>query len=162
MKAPWTEEQVSKLNKFQSRGIMHPFTCSGGHGNLIATKDGWICEKCDYTQDWAHAMMLEAADWPHPLDELNSANDSPESAILGYKSCGCLVAIDLDDTPDHRVEYKSRGYRIEVVSRVFAQDQWRFASPCRCQPLTFPEDAARRHFRDLAEKAIIPPTNRTP
>lgn len=26
---------------------------------LVATMDGWICPTCDYTQDWAHELMLE-------------------------------------------------------------------------------------------------------
>jgi hypothetical protein len=42
---------------------MHPFTCGNGghdHGVLIAKEDGWHCEKCEYTQNWAHGFM---ADW---------------------------------------------------------------------------------------------------
>lgn len=67
--APWTDEQVAALNEFQEAGFFHPFTCgnrgdgnhhwhgSGDLGQLVATKDGWICRDCDYTQGWAHAMM---------------------------------------------------------------------------------------------------------
>lgn len=68
-KAPWTEEQVASLNAYQASGRYHPFTCANrsepGHqerhgdlGVLVATKDGWICPDCDYTQDWAHWSML--------------------------------------------------------------------------------------------------------
>jgi hypothetical protein len=67
--APWTEEQVKALNTYQQHRIMHPFTCGGdnrnlkthpdGEGILVATKDGWICPFCDYTQDWAHDFMIK-------------------------------------------------------------------------------------------------------
>lgn len=67
--APWTEEQVAALNQFQNARWMHPFTCGkreghpldpeGDYGVLVATKDGWICRHCDYTQDWAHDFMLK-------------------------------------------------------------------------------------------------------
>jgi hypothetical protein len=74
MKAPWTEEQVTKLNDFQKNRSYHPFTCGGDRGDeahrihatingeedwgiLIATKDGWVCPVCDYKQDWALDWM---------------------------------------------------------------------------------------------------------
>jgi len=52
---------------------MHPFTCpnrsDGRHfdngsdlGALIPTVRGWICQCCDYTQDWAHAHMKNGRD----------------------------------------------------------------------------------------------------
>lgn len=59
--APFTEEQVKNLNEFQNLGFIHEFTCGNDHsGNrvLVATKDGWICPTCTYTQDWAHKGML--------------------------------------------------------------------------------------------------------
>ena len=51
---------------------MHPFTCpnrgDGKHfdngidkGALIPTVRGWICQCCDYTQDWAHDFMLDGS-----------------------------------------------------------------------------------------------------
>lgn len=70
----WTQEQVDALNRYQ-QGYMHPFTCAnrgdgnhptvgGDHGILTATVDGWICNHCDYTQDWAHDFMLDPTkDW---------------------------------------------------------------------------------------------------
>lgn len=47
---------------------MHPFTCpnrgDGNHrensvdlGALVPTVRGWICQYCDYTQEWAHEFM---------------------------------------------------------------------------------------------------------
>ena len=63
IKAPWTDEQVKALNTYQA-GLGHPYTCGSGnrttHGDgegvLTATTNGWVCQWCDYTQDWAHAM----------------------------------------------------------------------------------------------------------
>lgn len=70
--APFSEDQVNSLNGFQQSGVMHEFTCANRHTPihgirtpnphdvLIATTEGWRCEVCDYTQDWAHNFM---ADW---------------------------------------------------------------------------------------------------
>ena len=56
---PWDQETVNGLNRWQSRGVFHPFTCENGH-DLVATPDGWVCwiETCGYTQDWAWAFMV--------------------------------------------------------------------------------------------------------
>ena len=74
IRAPWTQEQVDRLNEYQRAGAFHPFTCPREHScserlygavELVATVDGWVCPKdCDYTQDWAHAMMAMPLD-PH-------------------------------------------------------------------------------------------------
>lgn len=62
LKAPWTDEQVAALNRYQAGRWMHPFTC-GGHNcrsNLLATNAGWICPNCNnYKQDWAHEFMTD-------------------------------------------------------------------------------------------------------
>lgn len=78
IKAPWTPEQVAALNWYQTESGWHPFTCGGGEyigeGNakrmycgpgwpaptstLIATENGWVCPRCDYTQDWAYELMF--------------------------------------------------------------------------------------------------------
>lgn len=68
--APFTEEQAAALNRYQHAGRMHPFTCPRWHSDwmpplqhdLIAhAGEGWTCSdiRCDYTQNWAHAFMLE-------------------------------------------------------------------------------------------------------
>lgn len=73
IKAPWTDEQVANLNSFQESGQFHPFTCGGDRGDaahtayaaehggdkgqLVATKEGWVCPVCGYTQEWAHDFM---------------------------------------------------------------------------------------------------------
>jgi len=62
VEAPWTEAQVKALNAYQRDGRYHPFTCPHAHDadrDLVATPDGWICRSCDYTQNWAHAMMVD-------------------------------------------------------------------------------------------------------
>ncbi len=60
--APFTDEQVRRLNKWQKSGKIHPFTC-GGSDNcrsiLIPTNNGWICPNCDYKQDWCHSFMVK-------------------------------------------------------------------------------------------------------
>jgi hypothetical protein len=68
--APWTKEQVDVLNANQAKGHIHPFTCGrrsnnqhnwydGDVGTLLATRSGWVCRDCDYTQDWAYNFMLK-------------------------------------------------------------------------------------------------------
>ena len=71
IKAPWTDEQVEGLNAFQHSGVLHEFTCGKrdnhkGEGLLRATNDGWVCDECDYTQNWAHAFQV--SDWRQLLD----------------------------------------------------------------------------------------------
>lgn len=67
--APWTDEEVKKLNLYQSLGYVHEFTCKNSHGDhsrtLIATNGGWTCPRCDYIQNWAHDHMLSPP--PPPL-----------------------------------------------------------------------------------------------
>jgi len=66
----FTPEEVLSLNEYQNSGVMHPFTCGGGHrtehpdgeGLLVATTQGWICPYCEYRQDWAHDWMKNG-DW---------------------------------------------------------------------------------------------------
>lgn len=58
VEAPWTDDQVENLNRFQHDGRMHEFTCEC-RNKLTATNDGWVCSECDYTQNWAAPMMTE-------------------------------------------------------------------------------------------------------
>lgn len=79
--APWTQEQVDALNRFQQRGDFHPFTCGSGRrtdechadgeGVLLATTEGWVCPFCSYTQRWAHEFMMAAppTNWLDHLDD---------------------------------------------------------------------------------------------
>jgi hypothetical protein len=79
VQAPWTDEQVANLNRWQNHGFMHGFTCGSGkrgdqdhvayaalhdlndNGLLLATPQGWVCPvpSCPYTQDWAHDFMVD-------------------------------------------------------------------------------------------------------
>lgn len=74
VKAPWNDDQLKNLNRFQKIGIMHPFTCcspeeihecerrSGKNdGLLTATTNGWVCPCGKYTQDWCYPGMLDVA-----------------------------------------------------------------------------------------------------
>jgi len=66
--APFTIEQVERLNYFQRANIFHPYTCGSGNrtdanhldseGLLVATTAGWICPYCDYKQNWCSAFMV--------------------------------------------------------------------------------------------------------
>lgn len=42
--APWTDEQVEALNRFQTAGFVHEFTCPHDHGEqtrvLVAHREG--------------------------------------------------------------------------------------------------------------------------
>ena len=53
----FTDDEVKSLNEYQTSHVGHPFTCGNGCGDLIATKEGWHCPKCDYKQFWAHDFM---------------------------------------------------------------------------------------------------------
>jgi hypothetical protein len=78
--APFTQDQVEALNRFQESGSMHPFTCPDhSDTSLVATEKGWTCPhrimfepgsriasvQCDYTQNWAHKFMAD----PKVLEE---------------------------------------------------------------------------------------------
>ena len=61
IEAPWTQEQVDALNRWQQAGFVHEFTCPSDHPDrtLLATPEGWACQQCTYRQNWAHRFMLE-------------------------------------------------------------------------------------------------------
>lgn len=84
--APWNNEQVEGLNRYQTAGKMHPFTCPehvSGSPSLVAYTDGWRCSKpsggdCDYRQYWAHRfMLLPAASSGGLFDEVKRATEMP-------------------------------------------------------------------------------------
>ncbi|MFH8483034.1 hypothetical protein [Streptomyces sp. NPDC018055] len=66
--APWTDEQVDALTRYQDAEEMHPFTCGNLHSDgrspvLDATSNGWRCPRpdCNYEQDWAYSFMAAPA-----------------------------------------------------------------------------------------------------
>lgn len=68
--APFTRKQVDALNRYQTAGAFHPYTCgndayhTGHRPSLVATTAGWACPdpECGYTQNWAHALSLKPID----------------------------------------------------------------------------------------------------
>jgi hypothetical protein len=64
---PWTADEIAALERWQTCGWVHPFTCrESAHGSLAPTRAGWVCLQCDYRQDWAHGHMLQGPP-PNPL-----------------------------------------------------------------------------------------------
>ena len=72
IEAPWTDEQVEQLNRFQRDSEFHPYTCCGdgleqfcerkqkvSPGILIATNEGWICPCGKYKQSDCTEFMLK-------------------------------------------------------------------------------------------------------
>jgi alkanesulfonate monooxygenase SsuD/methylene tetrahydromethanopterin reductase-like flavin-dependent oxidoreductase (luciferase family) len=55
--AVWDDERVYKLNAHQHDGTCHPYTCGtdSTHRPLVATRFGWQCADCGFTQAWADA-----------------------------------------------------------------------------------------------------------
>ncbi len=71
VKAPFTDEQVERINKFQESNAFHPYTCMGAYcnrskvpygGRLIATNEGFICPCGKYAQDWCNSFMIDYED----------------------------------------------------------------------------------------------------
>lgn len=62
--APWTEQEVENLHRYQVAGNFHPFTCGGTRHRytteLVPTVQGWECPapRCTYTQQWAWEFMV--------------------------------------------------------------------------------------------------------
>lgn len=54
VRAPWTDAQIECLRHRQNDKRTHPYTCGNDsqHTPLKATRSGWLCLDCGYTQDW--------------------------------------------------------------------------------------------------------------
>lgn len=64
--APWTDEQVIALNRYQHSGLWHPFTGKRNPDDseciLIATNQGWVEQKGGpVIQRWAWKFMAETS-----------------------------------------------------------------------------------------------------
>jgi len=69
--APFDDEQIKKINDFQSNGKYHPMSCCEGNspycerkilghgGILIAERSCLRCPCGEYTQNWVAKKMLE-------------------------------------------------------------------------------------------------------
>ena len=77
IRAPFTDEQVAALNRYQTETTFHEFTCGNEHTGertLVAATDGWICPSCAYTQKWAHQFMLQKPQDPFAVWKEGKAN----------------------------------------------------------------------------------------
>lgn len=111
IEAPWTAEQVTKLNEWQACGWVHEFTCPTAHPEgraLLATPSGWVCLRCGYRQYWAHEHMFNGAP-PHPFAD--SQNDPKGSAPADD-------AMTRDDPPSSKTPHPS-------ASSEQSSDGWR-------------------------------------
>jgi hypothetical protein len=54
----WTDDEVFALNASQHDHTRHPYTCgnNSNHRPLIATRKGWQCADCHYTQHVANGV----------------------------------------------------------------------------------------------------------
>jgi hypothetical protein len=62
IRAPWTDEQVQRLNAWQELPYVHEYTCGvDSSHSLVATTGGWVCmvDDCPYTQHWALSLSAE-------------------------------------------------------------------------------------------------------
>lgn len=67
--APWTDEQVKGIRRYQRDPSVHPFTCGecGSRKPLRVTNEGLSCA-CGYTQGWVHGWMVAWEIQPNPLE----------------------------------------------------------------------------------------------
>jgi hypothetical protein len=69
IEAPWTDEQVEALNRWQAAGHVHEYTCPNNHAGsrvLVAKNDGWHCPSCVYKQTFAYDQTFKAPP-PNPF-----------------------------------------------------------------------------------------------
>lgn len=54
--APFNDEQISRISRYQASGKMHPYTCgiSSSHTPLAAWSNGLGCIDCGSIQYWSH------------------------------------------------------------------------------------------------------------
>lgn len=64
--APWTEEQVERLRRFQDIGCVHPQRCDcggiDGEGDpkMVPTTDGWVCpDHCGHIMKYVATFVLD-------------------------------------------------------------------------------------------------------
>ncbi len=72
VETPWSDEVVERLQRYQSSGRFHPYTCSQrslpGHrshgtgediGVLVPGRHGFVCPDCGYVQTWCFSETLD-------------------------------------------------------------------------------------------------------
>ncbi len=99
-KAPWDDEFILRMVEHQARGDLHPYTCAnrgdgnhpevnGDRGVLRPTPDGWVCDHCEYRQNWAHGGVLRPPiDWGSLLEAefKRHATDAFQYGLYGTTS----------------------------------------------------------------------------
>ncbi|MEE1838134.1 hypothetical protein [Streptomyces sp. SP17KL33] len=138
--APWTDEQVANLNRHQSAGILHPFTCGrrehhpDNPGVMVAATDGWHCpaDGCGYRQSWAFPAMTKPLPLTPPQqrikDMLSAAADIPRPCLF-HEDIHTQHGIDcirsrtewLAAHPHLRGQAARDAYAIEVEQRILDQ-----------------------------------------
>lgn len=101
--APFTDEQVAELHRWQITPWVHPFTCGnfslheGYHVNLVPHREGWFCpdDRCDFVQVWCYSFMADGS----------LPTESPMDAARG------LVATSLSITQQPGEAYEDFAYR---------------------------------------------------
>jgi len=76
VEAPWTDEQVENLNRWQHAGHVHEFTCPNDHPAsrvLIARKDGWHCPAASTRR---HGRSTACSKAHHLIRFVSSADDA--------------------------------------------------------------------------------------
>ena len=62
MKAPFTKEQVKRIQAWQENQYTHSFTCGAEdcRMDLHVDKNGLYCGFCGYEQDWIHDIIANS------------------------------------------------------------------------------------------------------
>lgn len=77
VKAPWSEEQIAELKKWQASKEVHPFT-SAEHAVLLPSKEGWVAkEGGPVVEDWAWDFMLDGSFRERVEDNLKKVFEEP-------------------------------------------------------------------------------------
>jgi hypothetical protein len=56
--APWNDEQIDALDKWQCDNSKHPYTCICGE-SLTPYKNGWCCDYCGHRQTWCFDFSIK-------------------------------------------------------------------------------------------------------
>lgn len=64
--APFSDEQVEGLRRWQTCGYVHEFTCCK-HVTMDVETRGFVCPECGRVQTWAHAFMVNPPPDPFAL-----------------------------------------------------------------------------------------------
>lgn len=93
----FTDEQCFHLNAHQRNSNFHPYTCGNDsrHRPLIATRFGWKCADCNYTQNWAHGRTMDGSyqlatltaerdDWKAKAEEADKLLESVAIHLQGW------------------------------------------------------------------------------